>query len=39
MVRNIHATVDDDVFQKLKEIKDTRSWERAIKEEFGVDDA
>jgi len=38
MVRNIHATVDDDVFRRLKDVKEDRSWEKAIIEEFGVED-
>jgi len=38
MVRNIHATVDDEVFRELKNIKGTRSWEKAIRDEFGVEE-
>lgn len=34
--KTIHATFDDETFGKLASVKEDRSWERAILEEFGV---
>jgi hypothetical protein len=38
-MRQINVTLEDDDFRQMKEVKGGRTWERALKEEFGVSDA
>lgn len=38
MPKTINITLNEKDFQKLKEIKNNRSWEQALKEEFGINE-
>lgn len=36
-VKHIKITVDDETHQELDDVKGDRTWEEAIKDEFGIE--
>lgn len=38
MVKNLHVTLEEDVYAELKEEKGDRTWEEALKEQFNITD-
>ena len=37
-MKHLNIPVDDETYQALTEVKGDRSWQEALREEFGVDD-
>ena len=37
-MKHLNIPVDDKTYKQLKEVKGSRTWEQAIREEFGLDD-
>jgi len=37
-MKHLNIPVDDDLYDALTEVKGDRSWQEALREEFGVND-
>ncbi len=37
-MKHLNIPVDDDTYQKLKDVKGDRSWPEALCEEFGIEE-
>jgi len=37
-MKHLNIPVDDETYHALTEVKGDRSWQEALREEFGVDD-
>lgn len=37
MVKQLNEHFEDQVFQRLEDVKGDRTWKQAIKEEFGIE--